>query len=69
MLSEVEDSPFNKSFEEVWNDILRGAGLEPVTENVHDEDELGEQSPVKARKKPPTPSRKEVEDHEVDHYP
>ena len=32
-------------------------------------EELGEKAPVVARKRPATPSRKEVEEHEVDHYP
>ncbi len=31
--------------------------------------DLGEKAPVVARKLPPTPPRREVEEHEVNHYP
>ena len=56
-----------KDFDEFWNQIVSGVGLEPIDGDIETQggadDDLGEHAPVRARKQPPTPTWQEVEDH------
>ena len=71
---EVCDLHANKSWPiEDENDLSwTSERLEPACDSAKSDeplDEPGEEAPIKAKKRPATPSRQEIEDHEIDHYP